>query len=167
MSDKMIWHFASFSAHISCGMSACIVVAEKDVDFEGKGKGVMLNLRLVLKLRLGLNLRLNTKARAWQLMGLRSKTKRPRQEWNPFSQRWFGILWQRTSWYWNIKRPLVRNYPPSAYWWASGDRRTPHQTFETVNVCCSHHHSEKYYLHRSSQGPARVGFWSSRSEKWK
>ena len=78
-------------------MSPCIVEVEKDVNFEveveGKGKGVMLNLRLVLKLRLGLN----TKARAWQLMGLRSKTKRPRQEWNPFSQRWFGILWQRTS----------------------------------------------------------------------
>ena len=83
-------------------MSACIVVVEKNVNFEveveGKGKGVMLNLRLVLKLRLGLNLRLNTKARAWQLMGLRSKTKRPRQEWNPFSQHCcFGILWQRTS----------------------------------------------------------------------
>ena len=80
-----------------------------------------LRLNLMLMLGFGLNLRLNTKARAWQLMGLRSKTKRPRQEWNPFSQRWFGILWQRTSWYWNIKRPLVRNYPPSAYWWASGD----------------------------------------------
>ena len=79
-------------------MSACIVVVEKDVNFEveGKGKG-LVEFDFRLNLRLGLKLRLNTKARAWQLMGLRSKTKRPRQEWNPFSQRWFGILWQRTS----------------------------------------------------------------------